>query len=400
MDKLARQGGIPFRLKPFPKWPFSDEREIELVEEVIKSGKWWRMSGSKVDEFERRFADLHNAGYCLGVTNGTHAIELAIYTLGIGRGDEVIVPVFTFISTASAVIYCNATPIFVDVDPVTFCMQPESFEKAISPRTKAVIPVHIAGHSCDMDSICKIAHKHGIRVIEDAAHAHGAEWRGRKVGTFGDVSAFSFQNGKLMTCGEGGALLTNNKDLFEKAYLVHGVGRPKGDRVYAHVLLGSNYRMNEFQAAILIAQMERLEHMNKKREENSAFLDRLMADIPGIRPQGRNPNSTLNPHYMYMFYYHPEYFGGLSRQEFVDILIEEGIPAYIAYPMISDTQFFKDKNFGSRIEQYPEINDAGLQNARKIAENVVWLPHFTLLGDEQDIYDIAGAVRKIYDAFG
>jgi 3-amino-5-hydroxybenzoate synthase len=398
MSKLAKDGGKPYKTKPFPVWPFSDERELELVTEVVKSGKWWRMSGSKVDEFERKFADLHNAEYCLGVTNGTHAIELALYTLGIGPGDEVIVPAFTFISTATAVVYCNAVPVLVDVDPETFCMAPEAFEKAITPRTRAVIPVHMAGHSCNMDAICEIAKRHGIKVIEDASHAHGAEYKVKRIGTFGDMSTFSFQNGKLMTCGEGGAILTNNKDLYEKAYLAHGVGRPKGDRVYAHLVLGSNYRMNEFQAAVLIAQLERLESMNRKREANADMLDKLLSDIKGISPQGRSSYSTLNPHYMYMFYYNPDYFGGLSRQEFVDCLIQEGVPAFIAYPVISDTAFFRERNFAGRINGYPDIYETDLSNAGRIAADVVWLPHFTLLGDEEDIREIAGAIKKIQNA--
>lgn len=395
MSRLVKDGGKPYKTKPFPVWPYSDERELELVEEVVKSGKWWRMSGSKVDEFERKFADLHNAEYCLGVTNGTHAIELALYTLGIGSGDEVIVPAFTFISTATAVVYCNAIPVLVDVDPETFCMVPEAFERAITPRTRAVIPVHMAGHTCDMDAICKIARRHGIKVIEDAAHAHGAEYKGKRAGTFGDMSAFSFQNGKLMTCGEGGAIITNNRELYEKAYLAHGVGRPKGDRVYEHLVLGSNYRMNEFQAAVLIAQLERLEQMNKKREANADMLDKLLSEIKGITPQGRSSYSTLNPHYMYMFYYNPDFFGGLPRLEFVDCLIQEGVPAFIAYPVISETAFFKEKNFAGRIYEYTESD---LSAAKRIADNVVWLPHFTLLGDEEDIQEIAGTIKKIQNA--
>lgn len=398
MGKLARDGGRPYKTKPFPTWPFSDERELKLVSEVVTSRKWWRMTGSKVEEFEKGFAELHDVKHCLGVTNGTHAIELALTSLGIGPGDEVIVPAITFISTGTAVIYCNAIPVLVDIDPVTFCMNPDAFEKAITPRTKAVIPVHMAGHGCEMDVICKIAQKHGIKVIEDAAHAHGAEWKNKKLGSYGDMAIFSFQNGKLMTCGEGGALVTNDSELYERAYLIHGVGRPKGDRSYAHLLLGSNYRMNEFQAAVLIAQQERLEEMNNKRERNSVALDKLLVDIEGITPQGRNPNATLNPHYMYMFYYNSESFGGLSREDFVDCLIAEGIPAFISFPVISDTVFFKNNDFGGRIKEYPSGVEADLSNARKVAESVVWIPHFTLLGDEEDVNEIAGAIKKIQNA--
>lgn len=395
---LAIKGGKPFKTKPFPDWPFSDERELQLVEEVVRSRKWWRMSGSKVEEFERKFADYHNAKYCLAVTNGTHAIELALAALGIGPGDEVIVPAFTFISTATAPIYCDAVPIPVDIDPKTFCMDPKAFESAITPRTKAVIPVHMAGHVCELDLIRAIAKKHGLKLIEDAAHAHGGEWKNRKIGTFGDAAIFSFQNGKIVTCGEGGAVLTNSADLYEKMYLIHGVGRPKGDRTYKHLLLGSNYRMNEFQGAVLIAQLERLGKFNERREKNAVLLDKLLSDVQGITPQGRDQNVTLNTHYMYMFYYDPKYFGGMSRQDFVDSLIAEGIQAYIAYPVVSNTEFFRENQFRGHLSEKIDTRAFKLPNAQRIADEVVWLPHFTLLGDQEDIREIYGAIRKIQES--
>ncbi|HEX3030293.1 MAG TPA: DegT/DnrJ/EryC1/StrS family aminotransferase [Clostridia bacterium] len=396
-EKLAVNGGQPYKTKPFPRWPHSDEREVELVSEVARSGKWWRMTGTMVEEFEEKFAKLHNADYCLCVTNGTHAIELILAAMEIGEGDEVIVPAFTFISTGTAPIYCNATPVFVDVDPVTFCMDPKAFEKAITPKTKAVIPVHIAGHICDMDEINAIAKKHNVKVIEDAAHAHGGEYKGRKAGTLGDAAIFSFQNGKIVTCGEGGAILTNSKELYEKAYLIHGVGRPKGDRIYQHLLLGSNYRMNEFQGAILLAQLERLSEFNQRREKNAALLNSLLSDVKGVVPQGRSEDSTLNTHYMFMFYYDKAQFGGMSRKDFVDALIAEGVPAFIAFPVISNTEFFRENKFRSHLRQHIDADSFVLPNSERIAAEVVWLPHFTLLGDEQDMKEIAGAIKKIQD---
>lgn len=398
MKELAINGGNKTKIKSFPQWPCSNERELELVQEVVKSGNWWRMTGDKVKTFEQNFAEFHQVKYCLGVTNGTHALELALATLGIGRGDEVIVPAVTFISTGSSVICANATTVLVDIDPDTFCMIPEAFEKAITPRTKAVIPVHMAGHSCDMKKICAIARKHNIKVIEDAAHGHGGKCEEKMIGSYGDLAIFSFQNGKIMTCGEGGALVTNDDELYKRAYLIHGVGRPDGDRIYEHRVLGSNYRMNEFQAAILIAQQERLTIMNKKRDENALLLDSLLANIKGINPQGRKEYATVITHYMYMFYYDSNYFNGLSRRDFVDYLIAEGIPAFICFPVLSETTFFKKGDFAGRIDSYDKVNEADLTNSRSIAANVVWLPHFTLLGDEQDINDIALAISKIQKA--
>ena len=345
MKRLAINGGEQVKTKDFPKWPYSNERELELMGEVFSSGNWWRMTGDKVKTFERNFASLHNVKYCLGVTNGTHALEIALTALGIKHGDEVIVPAVTFISTGSAVIYVNATPVLVDIDPETFCMSPEAFEKAITPKTKAVIPVHMAGHACDMEKICAIAKRHNIKVIEDAAHAHGGQCNGKMIGSYGDMAIFSFQNGKIMTCGEGGALITDNEELYKKAFLIHGVGRPDGDRVYEHSVLGSNDRMNEFSAAILIAQQERLSEMNKRRDQNALLLDSLLANTEGIKPQGRKEYATLITHYMYMFYYDPNYFNGVSRKDFVDYLIAEGVPAFICFPVLSDTTFFKNNDF-------------------------------------------------------
>lgn len=395
MKTLTDNGGNPAKTKPFPGWPMHSERELELLEQVVKSDKWWRMSGTKVEEFEEKFAKYHNAKYCICVTNGTHAIELALSALNIGAGDEVIVPAFTFISTATAPIYSNTVPVPVDVDPDTFCLDPDAFERAITPRTKAVIPVHMAGHACDMDRICSIAQKHGLKVIEDAAHAHGAEWKGKKIGTFGDIATFSFQNGKIVTCGEGGAIITNDEELYKRAFLIHGVGRPKNDRVYAHLLLGNNYRMSEFQAAILIAQLERLEELSIRRQKNAASLSKLMNDIKGIVPQGQNKDVTFNTHYMYMFYFDRSEFGGMSRQQFVDALNSEGIPAFIAYPIVSNTEFFKQCNFRGHIKEHIDYSSLSLPNANKIADEVVWLPHYTLLGDEQDIFEIVQALIKI-----
>lgn len=395
MITLAKDGGTPCKTKPFHPWPYFNEREQELLEGVVKSGLWWRMSGDKVKTFEKMFAEIQGVEYCLGVTNGTHAIELALAALDIKAGAEVIVPAFTFISTLTAIIYSNAIPVIVDVDPETFCMDPTEFKKAITSKTKAVIPVHMAGHCCDMDAICDIAKTHDIRVIEDASHAQGAEWNGKRAGSFGDIGTFSFQNGKLVTCGEGGAIVTRSKELYERAYLIQGVGRPDGDRSYAHVLLGSNYRMNEFQGAILIAQLERLEVLNKKRETNAAILDRILSDIPGIIPQGRSQKANINTHYMYMFYYDAKQFNGLSRQAFVDYMIAEGIPAFIAYPVISNTKFYKEKNFRGFLCETVDLPEHDLTNATKIADEVVWLPHFTMLGDEQDLQEIANSIKKI-----
>lgn len=400
MSKLAVNGGRPYKQDSFPKWPYGDEKEVALLTEVVHSGRWWRATGSKVMEFEERFARMQECAFCLGVTSGTHALEISMSALGISCGDEVIIPAFSYISTCSAVIYCNAVPVLVDVDPETFCMDPGAFEQAITSKTRAVIPVHMAGHSCDMDEICRIAKKHGLYIIEDAAHGHNGSYKGKKLGSFGDMAIFSFQNGKLMTCGEGGAIVTNNKNLYEQAYLIHGVGRPKDDKGYTHSVVGSTCRMNEFQGAVLLAQMDRMEEMMKKRIQNAKYLDSLMNKVDGIEPQKTAGYAAEGmTHYMYMFYYEEGRFGGHSRQEFVEALKAEGIPAFISFPVLSKTQFFVENNFMGKIPGYDYKNEMDLPNADKIGEKVVCIPQYTLLGTHKDMDDIAGAVLKIQEAF-
>ncbi len=395
MEKLAFFGGNKIKTKPFPIWPVFDEKEESQLIEVLHSGHWWRMNGNKVKNFEEKFSKYHNVKYCLALTNGTHALELALSVLGIGKDDEVIIPAVTFISTCTAVLYNNAIPILADIDQETYCLSPESFEKAITPRTKAVIAVHMAGHACDMEKICEIARKNNIYVIEDAAHAHGGKYKDKMLGSLGDIATFSFQNGKIMTCGEGGALLTNNEDFYKKAYLIHGVGRPEGDKIYQHKVLGSNYRMNEFQAAILLAQLDRLEKMNKLREDNSKILDEYLSNLEGIYPQSHKEYATKATHYMYMFYYDSKSFNNLSREQFVDYLNAEGIPAFVCFPVISNTEFFKNNDFSGKIDSYMQSKQVNLSNSLDIAENVVWLSHNVLLGDTDDLKEVRNAIIKI-----
>lgn len=397
MSALAKYGGTPYKVNPFPQWPVYDKNEFMNLSEVLESRNWWRVSGNKVTEFERKFAEFQDCKYCLGVTNGTNALELALSVLGIGTGDEVIVPAMTFISTGLAVINCDAIPVLVDIDRDTLCMLPDKFEQAITDKTKAVIPVHMAGNACQIEQICKIAKEHGIKVIEDAAHAHGGEYNNKRLGSFGDMAIFSFQNGKLMTCGEGGALLTNNNELYEKAYLIQDVGRPKGDKLYRHVIRGANYRMNEFQAAILLAQMQRVDEYNKLRDSRAQLLDSLLREVDGILPQGRSGDTNIITHYMYMFYYDKAYFANQSREEFVECLNAEGIPACVCFPVLSDTEFFKDNDFNGRNVVYDIKSESDISNSKKAASGIIWLHHRTLEGTQDDIKDIVGAIKKIQE---
>ena len=398
-EELAINGGTPAKHKPFPEWPVYDEQEIAAVTNVITSRQWWRIVGSQTDQFEQEFAAYQGAKHALGVTNGTQAIEIALSALGIGIDDEVIVPAFTFISTAIAVLNIQAVPVLVDVDPQTYCIDPAAVEAAITPRTRAIIPVHMAGVIADMDAIIDIANRHGLHIIEDAAHAQGAEWRGRRAGALHTAGIFSFQAGKLMTAGEGGLIMSNDPDFIEQCFLYTSCGRPKTDRTYQHMLLGTNARMSELHSAVLRVQLTRLDEQIARRQTNAALLNQKMSALPGITPQASDPRVTRNPHYMYIFRYDPTEFGGLSRQQFVDALIAEGVPAFVGFLAIHRTPVFANRTFGPRWRvddpRLPDYQQVDCPHAEAIGEQTVWLPHRVLLGDQEDLDEIVAAIQKI-----
>ena len=248
MAELALTGGRKTKKKAFPIWPQYDERERKAIEEVLESRVWWRTPGTKTLHFENDFAKYHGAKHGIAVTNGTAALEVTMSALGIGPGDEVILPDFTFVATASAVLYAGALPVMVDVSPETYCIDVALAAAAITERTKAIIAVHMGGHPADLDVLSALAKQKGIALIEDSAHAHATEWKGRRIGTHGTAGTFSFQSSKLMTAGEGGIIITND-DAFEKqARSVHDCGRMPGEWFYSHFINGSNYRLRNGRA--------------------------------------------------------------------------------------------------------------------------------------------------------
>ncbi|MHA4818927.1 DegT/DnrJ/EryC1/StrS family aminotransferase [Streptomyces aculeolatus] len=377
----------------FPAWPqYGDEERTGLIR-ALEQGQWWRMGGSEVDSFEREFAEYHGAEYALAVTNGTHALELTLQVLGVGPGSEVIVPAFTFISSSQAAQRLGAVAVPVDVDPATYCIDPAAVAAAITPRTKAIMPVHMAGHFADMEALAKLSADTGVPLLQDAAHAHGAEWEGRRVGELGSVSAFSFQNGKLMTAGEGGLALFNDAEQYETAFLRHSCGRPRTDRRYYHRTSGSNFRLNEFSASVLRGQLGRLGGQIDTREERWPVLSRLLAEIPGVVPQGRDPRVTRNPHYMAMF----RVPGSTEerRNRVVDALVERGVPAFAGFRAIYRCDGFWESNAPDE-----SVEDIARRcpNTEAINADCVWLHHRTLLGTEQQMHDIARLVGDVLAA--
>lgn len=402
MSALALLGGKKAKRKSFPVWPYYDKNEERVLQEVLQSRVWWRTPGTKTLEFERDFAKFHGARHGIAVTNGTAALEVAMAAVGINAGDEVIVPDFTFVATASAVLFANALPVLVDVDPETYCINPDLVEAAITPRTKAIIAVHMGGHPADLDRLCQIAKRHRLALVEDSAHAHATEWRGRRVGTFGVAGTFSFQASKLMTAGEGGMIISNNDRFEVQARSVHDCGRMPGQWFYSHYIYGSNYRLSEWQGAILNVQLSRLDEQTKRRHQNSRLLDRLLREIPGITPQKLDERCTRSGQYAYIFHVNKKEFAGLSTGRFVEAMNAEGIPNQASYPPLHQLDMFRNGNYRKCLsgrqatgkhaflkQKFPATNRA--------AWETVWIPQPALLGDEGDMREIAAAVGKIQE---
>ena len=400
MSALAMLGGKKAKGKPFPVWPHYDGNEEHALKEVLESRVWWRTPGTKTLEFEKSFAKFHGARHGIAVTNGTAALEVTIAALGIGAGDEVIVPNFTFVATASSVLFANALPVLVDVDPETYCIDPDLVEDAITSRTKAIIAVHMGGHPADLDRLKKISSRKRLVLIEDSAHAHASEWRGQRVGTFGTAATFSFQASKLITAGEGGMIISNNDKFEVQARAVHDCGRMPGEWFYSHFIYGSNYRLSEWQGAILQVQLGRLDQQTKRRHHNARLLDRLLRSIPGITPQKLDARCTRNGQYAYIFHVNKKQFAGISTERFIDAMNAEGVPNQASYPPLHQLDMFRNGEYRKRLSA-KQAKDKHKFLKRKFpvsqraAWETVWLPQPVLLGDEEDMHEIAAAIAKI-----
>ena len=330
MSKLAILGGTPVRTKSFARWPVFDDREKAALLEVLESGSWGGYNPN-VHRFEAAFAAFHNVPYAVTASNGTVTLEGALLAAGIGTGDEVVVPPISFIATATAVLRVGATPVFADIGR-DYNFDPLRVAEALTPRTRAVIPVHFAGRPADMDNLSTIARGFNLTVIEDAAHAHGATWRGRSVGSLGHIASFSFQASKNLTAGEGGILIGNDEGLIEGARSIFNQGRRTGGEWYEHVRLGTNQRLTAWQAAILTTQLERLPEQLAIRARNAQHLDRLLAQLDFVELPSPDARVTRHSYYLYMVRLKLEKLSGVSKQTFLEALAAEGIPGAGSYP--------------------------------------------------------------------
>ncbi|MEM2351734.1 MAG: DegT/DnrJ/EryC1/StrS family aminotransferase, partial [Thermoproteota archaeon] len=331
------------------------------------------------------------------------ALEISLRALEIGCGDEVILPAYTFMATAIAVLYVNAVPVFADIDPETYTIGPKSVESLISDKTKAIIPVHIGGRPADMDSLISIARREGIYIIEDACQAWGAEWRGWRVGAIGNIGAFSFQSSKNITSGEGGIVVTNDEDLYLRAWSLHNCGRLPDKSWYEHYFPGSNYRMTEFQAAILLAQMERFDEQTERRISNATYLTSKLSRIDGIKTLKRDKRVTRNPYHLYIFKVDPEALGSVSKSIIARALQAEGIPVSVGYskPLYKEAHLKYFERCPLSCRYYAkQVNYSSIMlpaTERACYYEGLWIPHYVLLGSREDMDDIVHAIEKIVE---
>ncbi len=400
---LAILGGLPLRTRPFSTWPVFDAREREQLDDVLTSSNWggFPSPNRKATEFAAAFAAYQGARFAIPTTSGTSALEVALKALGVGAGDEVIVPAMTFAATAYAAVACMARPIFADVSAANACIDPDCVKRLITRRTKAIIPVHYGASLADLDALAEISRAHSIPLVEDCAHVPGARFRKRGVGTHGALGCFSFQSTKPMTAGEGGMITTDDPDLEQRCQSLINCGRRRPGDTFEGPLMGANYRMTEWQCGILLAQLARLPEQIERKSRAAARLREGLGAIEGISPIARDPRITREVIYAFVFLV-DESALGLSRNRFVRAMRAEGIPCGVGNDPV-----YRSALFPRESDAYRKACElAGASNAERtsidcpVAERffehaMAAIPHECLLGDDCDVDDIVAAAAKV-----
>lgn len=367
--------------------------------QVLHSRQWGGYHET-VKELEASFARYHELEHAVACSNGTIAIEVALRALGIGAGDEVIVSPYTFIASASAILLSHATPVFADIDPETLNLSVAAAEAAITPRTRAIVVVHFGGRPAEMDAFQALARRHGLKLLEDAAHAHGARWNGMPVGGWGDAGTFSFQGFKLITAGEGGIILSRSAEVVEKCWNYCNQGRQRDGGWFDHYTLGTNYRISGFQSAILCEQLKKLPEQTRLRAENVAYFREGLKEVLGLTLAADDPRIQQHPYYLLTLRYRPEGFGGLDRDTVIRALNAEGIPAKASYPhpLYRNPLFTRQAGTFARCsgwqagQDYERLN---LAAAERACRDGVCLNHTLFLGGRRDVDDIIAAMKKV-----
>ncbi len=405
MSELAILGGTPVRTKPYPQWPVHDERDVAAAARVIRSGRWggYPYPGPETRAFLDKFAEMQGGGYPVACANGTVTMEVALRASDIGWGDEVIVPAYTFQATAAAPMSAGAIPVIVDVDPQSYCLDPLAVEAAITERTRAIIPVHLGAQMTDMDAIMALAEKHGLIVIEDCAHAHGARWNGMGAGTIGDFGSFSLQSSKILTSGEGGVLLCKTPESAARAAGIINCGRSHepggGPESGDHFTMGSNYRMTEIQAALASVGLERFPEQARAREAMLGYMEESLSEVPGVRLLRRDPRHTTRSFYRFIFAIDPQTFGA-GHEEVCAALEAEGIPSWVCYEAMHHYSLFQPQlsklpvptAFADRFD----FSQMELPAAERACEHeAVWLDETVFRDGARGVDDAVAALKRI-----
>jgi dTDP-4-amino-4,6-dideoxygalactose transaminase len=401
MAELAVRGGAPVRPQGYPAWPVHDERDVEAVAAVVRSGRWggFPEPGPLAAEFAERFAAYQGSRHGVVMANGTVTMEVALKALGIGWGDEVIVPALTFSATPYAAMAAGALPVFCDVVPGTLTIDPDQVEAAVTPRTRAIMPVHLGHQMADMDRVVQIARRHSLALVEDCAHAHGQRWRDRGAGSFGELGSFSHQSTKLLTAGEGGSLLTDDERLARRAHSLIDCGRPKDPGEQDHTF-GANYRLGELHAALLLLALERLPAQQAERAAAGRRFQELAGGIPGVRLLPPDPRITRWSFYRYVLLIEPEAFAGAGNRLVCEALEAEGVGAWVGYAPMSRYDLFQPalsrlpvavehaRRLDPAAMSFPVAEGAALRRTVYLDENV-------FRAGERGVEDAAEALAKV-----
>lgn len=392
--------------KPISEWPLWDNRDEQALLDVLHSGKWGRTAGgaTRVKEFETAFSTRMKARHCVATSSGTTALLTSLGALNIGPGDEVILPPYTFVATFNAITANFALPVFADTDAASFQIDPAKMATAITPATKLLLPVHIAGSTANLDAISALAKAKNITLLEDACQAPLAEWRGQPVGTTGIGGCFSFQASKNLTAGEGGAILTNDENFANLCYNFH---TPGGPRPAPSMGRAANFRLTEFQAALLLAQMTRFEAQAKTRDANAAYLSSLLRQIPGTTPAALYEGSTRSGWHLYMLRYDATKFSGLTRAKFLQALTKEGVAASSGYTSLNTSTHVKalannphyQRVYGkAAMAAWLERSQCPVND--RLVEEAVWFGQTKLLAPKSEMERIASVIASIQKRSG
>ena len=409
MPVLAINGGIPVRERPFPAWPVTDKSDADAVAEAVLGGNWSHFDGPNLLEFEREFSALQDCKYGIACNGGTAALEIALRAAGVGAGDVVIVPAYTFVATAVAVLRAGAAPVFCDVEEDTFNIDVASAEGCVTERTTAILPVHYGGRAFDVDAIDWLVGNYGLKVVEDACHGWGASWRNRGLGSLGDAAGFSFQANKNLTSGEGGFVTSNDDEIAEVASRIRHGG--DGEKAGKPLVLPGNFRMSEIQAALLRSQLRRLPEQNRVRMENAEYLSDRLEELAGIRVLRRDPDVTKSSIHVYLARYISEEFEGLSRETFINAVEAEGIPVRSGYraPLQEYALFAGDVGSLHGESGYSIASPNGAiayskmetpVASRLCANEAVTLSQSVFLGPREDMDSIVEAIAKVRENAG